>query len=96
MTTAAHGIRHDAAGQRFVANVDGVEAELEYEQRGPLLCLVHTGVPPAIGGRGVGGDLVRSALDYARSKGLKVVPSCSYAAAFIDRHPEYADLVAGD
>ena len=93
---AAHAhVRHDAARQRFVATLDGVQAELEYEQRSQVLSLTHTGVPSAIGGRGVGGDLVRSALDYARSKGLKVVPSCGYAAAYIERHPEYADLVAG-
>lgn len=95
MTTARAQVRHDAARQRFVATLDGVQAELEYEQRGQVLSLTHTGVPSAIGGRGVGGDLVRSALDYARSKGLKVVPSCAYAAAYIERHPEYADLVAG-
>jgi len=93
---AAHAlVRHDAARQRFVATLDGVQAELEYEQRGQVLSLTHTGVPSAIGGRGVGGDLVRGALDYARSKGLKVMPSCAYAAAYIERHPEYADLVAG-
>lgn len=87
-------VRHDAARQRFAALVDGVEAELDYEQRGNVLCLTHTGVPAAIGGRGVGGELVRAALDYARAKGLKVRPSCSYAAAFIERNPEYQDLVA--
>jgi len=67
---------------------------LEYEQRGQVIRLTHTGVPPAISGRGVGSDLVSTALDYARAKGLRVVPACSYAAAYIERHPEYADLVA--
>ena len=95
MTAGDPQVRHDAARQRFVAMLDGVEAELDYEQRGQVLSLTHTGVPSAIGGRGIGGELVRSALDYARSKGLKVVPSCAYAAAYIERHPEYADLVAG-
>lgn len=94
MTAAANAVKHDVARQRFVTHLDGVEAELDYDQRGQILCLTHTGVPPAIGGRGVGADLVRTALDYARSKGLKVVPSCSYAAAFIARNPQYADLVA--
>jgi len=56
-------VSHDAAQQRFEAVVDGVRAELDYEQRGDLICLTHTGVPPAIGGRGVGGALVRSALE---------------------------------
>jgi predicted GNAT family acetyltransferase len=90
----AAGVRHDAARQRFVATLDGVQAELDYEQHGQVLCLTHTGVPPSIGGRGVGANLVRTALDYARAKGLKVVPSCTYAAAFIERHPQYADLLA--
>jgi predicted GNAT family acetyltransferase len=87
-------VRHDPARQRFVATVADVDAELEYEQRGQVIRLTHTGVPPAISGRGVGSDLVSTALDYARAKGLRVVPACSYAAAYIERHPEYADLVA--
>ncbi|WP_166211116.1 GNAT family N-acetyltransferase [Cognatiluteimonas telluris] len=86
-------IRHDAAQQRFETTVDGVRAELDYEQRGDVLSLTHTGVPAAIGGRGVAGALVRSALEYARSKGLKVVPSCAYAARYIERHPQYQDLL---
>jgi len=87
-------VSHDAAQQRFEAVVDGVRAELDYEQRGDLICLTHTGVPPAIGGRGVGGALVRSALEYARAKGLKVKPRCEYAASYIERHPQYQDLLA--
>jgi hypothetical protein len=87
-------VRHDAGRQRFEVVVDGVRAELDYEQRGGTLCLIHTGVPPEIGGRGVGGELVRAALDYARAKGLKVVPSCAYAASYIERHPQYRDLLA--
>ena len=87
-------VRHDAAQQRFEALVDGVRAELDYEQRGDILCLTHTGVPPEIGGRGVGGELVRAALEYARAKGLKVRPSCSYAANYIERNPQYRDLLA--
>ena len=87
-------VRHDPARQRFVATVSDVDAELEYEQRGQVIRLTHTGVPPAISGRGVGSDLVRTALEYARAKGLRVMPSCGYAAAYIERHPGYADLVA--
>ena len=87
-------VSHDAAQQRFEAVVDGLRAELDYEQRGDLICLTHTGVPPAIGGRGVGGALVHSALEYARAKGLKVKPRCEYAASYIERHPQYQDLLA--
>lgn len=87
-------VRHDSSHQRFIAMVDGHEAELGYEQSGGVLCLTHTGVPPAIGGRGIAGDLVRTALEYARAEGLKVEPACAYAAAFMERHPQYADLLA--
>ena len=87
-------VRHDAGQQRFEAVVDGVRAELDYEQRGEILCLTHTGVAPAIRGRGVGGGLGRPPLEYARAKGLKVVPSCAYAASYIERHPQYRDLLA--
>ena len=87
-------VLHQPAKQRFAAIVDGVEAVLDYEQRGAVLCLTHTGVPPRIGGRGIGGELVRTALEYARTKGLKVVPACAYVAAYIERNPQYGDLVA--
>ena len=87
-------VRHDSSRHRFIAVVDGHEAELEYERRSDVLSLTHTGVPPEIGGRGVGGDLVRTALEYARAEGLKVEPACSYAAAYMERHPQYADLLA--
>lgn len=86
-------IHHDAARLRFSTVLDGHEAELVYRLRGGALVIDHTGVPAAIGGRGVAGDLVKAALDYARAQGLRVVPACSYSAAYVQRHPEYADLV---
>ena len=86
-------IQHDAARLRFSTTVDSHEAELVYRLQGGSLVIDHTGVPPAIGGRGVAGDLVKAALDYARAEGLRVVPACSYSAAYVQRHPEYADLV---
>jgi predicted GNAT family acetyltransferase len=87
-------VRHESNHQRFVALVDGHEAELAYERRGDVLVLTHTGVPSQIGGRGIAGDLVTTALEYARAEGLSVEPACSYAAAFMERHPQYADLLA--
>ena len=86
-------IHHDAACLRFSIRVDGQEAELVYRLQRGALVIDHTGVPPAIGGGGVAGDLVKAALDYARAQGLRVVPACSYSAAYVQRHPEYADLV---
>ena len=86
-------INHDLASGRFSTRLDGHEAELVYRRQDGRLIIDHTGVPEAIGGRGVAGALVRAALDYARAEGLRVLPLCSYSAEYIQRHPEYADLV---
>lgn len=86
-------IKHDPTSGRFSKQLDGHEAELVYRRQGTRLIIDHTGVPQAIGGRGVAGELVKAVLDYARADGLRVVPACSYAADFVRRHPEYVDLV---
>jgi hypothetical protein len=59
-----------------------------------VMTITHTGVPAAVGGRGIASALVQAAFATARDEGWKVVPACSYAAAWIGRHPEYRDLVA--
>ena len=59
-----------------------------------MLSILHTGVPEAIGGRGVAAELTRAALELAHSQGWTVRPLCSYAAAYLRRHPEFANLVA--
>ncbi|KAF1711799.1 GNAT family N-acetyltransferase [Pseudoxanthomonas sacheonensis] len=86
-------IAHDPASRRFAVRVEGYEAELLYRRDGGRLTIDHTGVPEAIGGRGIAGELVKAALEYARAEGLRVVPACSYSAAYVQHHPEYADLV---
>ena len=57
------------------------------------MTITHTGVPPAVGGRGIAGALVQAAFDWARGAKRKVVPACSYAAQWARKHPEYSDLV---
>lgn len=85
---------HDADARQFHVDVEGHRGNLDYILRDGVMTITHTGVPPAIGGRGVAAELTRAALETARSEAWKVVPACSYAAAFIRRHPEFADLVA--
>jgi predicted GNAT family acetyltransferase len=87
-------IQHQATAHRFVAQVEGHQAELVYALQQNQLVIEHTGVPAAIGGRGIAGELVKAALEFARSSGLKVVPACSYSAAYIQQHPQYRDLLA--
>lgn len=87
-------IQHDPANHRFSTEVDGHEAELIYRLSEGRMVIEHTGVPEAIGGRGIAAQLVKAALDHARVAGWKVVPACSYSAVYVQRHPEYADLLA--
>ena len=54
---------------------------------------MHTFVPESLSGKGPATLLTKTTLEYARSKGKKVDPACSYAAFFIEQHPEFADLV---
>ncbi len=60
---------------------------------GPVLVFTHTEVDPAFEGQGVGGTLVRGALDDVRRRGAQLVPRCSFVRAFVERHAEYQDLV---
>ena len=64
-----------------------------YERRGDTLVFTHTEVDPDVGRSGLGSTLVREALDDVRSRGGAVVPRCPFVRGWIERHPEYADLV---
>lgn len=67
--------------------------QLDYHVTDGLVTLTHTEVDRAQAGKGIAGDLVKTALDEIRASGQLVRPVCPYAAAWIDRHPDYADLV---
>ena len=81
-------VRHDTAACQFIADVEGWRAVLDYTICGDVMTITHTGVPAAIGGRGIAGELVRAALSAAHDAGWKVIPACSYAAAYMARHPQ--------
>lgn len=86
-------IVHDTDRRQFRVEVDGHPGVIDYTLHDGVMTLTHTRVPPPIGGRGIAAALTRAALGTARREGWKVVPACSYAAAFLRRHPEFADLV---
>lgn len=87
-------VRHEPARSRFVTELDGHAAVLEYRLAGGMMAIVHTGVPEAIGGRGIAARLTAAALEAARANGWKVAPECSYAQVYVRRHPEQQDLLA--
>ncbi len=73
---------------------DRLVGKAEYRLAGSRIIFFHTEVDDAVEGKGVGSRLARGALDDARSRGLRITPRCPFIAAYIRRHPEYADLVA--
>jgi predicted GNAT family acetyltransferase len=85
--------RHGPLGQYHLF-VDGEEVgELDHRDGDGRRVFSHTGVRPAYEGRGLAAQLVRRGLDDAREDGLKVVPQCSYVAAYLAQHPDDADLL---
>jgi hypothetical protein len=83
---------HDVDRQRFTANVEGNRCVLDYHLANGVMSITHTGVPAQVGGRGIAAELTKFALDTARLAGWKVLPLCSYAAAYMRRHAKYEDL----
>lgn len=80
--------------QRYEAHIgDALAGVLDYRVDGSVVDLPHTGVDPAFGGRGVGGALVKFALDDIAVGNTSVIPSCPFVAAWIDRHPDYQGLL---
>jgi predicted GNAT family acetyltransferase len=88
-------IRHSTAENRYEAWLDGELAGFaEYQLRPGSIVFTHTEGDDAFEGQGVGGALARGALDDVRAAGDRdVVPSCPFIKGYIDKHPEYADLV---
>ncbi len=86
-------ITHDKPAKRFETTIEGQTGYISYQERGDTLVYDHTIVPQALGGRGVGSALVKHALDYARANDKKVVPQCSFVSSYINKHPDYQDLV---
>lgn len=86
-------IHHEPNARRFAADVGGKTAYVTYRQRdGQTLELDHTYVPREARGGGIASQLTHRALEYAREHGYRVMPSCPFVAAYIERHPEYREL----
>ncbi len=85
---------HNATHHRFEVTIEGATALSAYHLHGGVLDIHHTEVPDALGGRGLAGTLVAATLAWAREQGLKVHPTCSYAASYMAKRPETQDLLA--
>jgi len=83
------------AHHRFELEVEGHLATAHYKLAGDVITFEHTEVPKELGGKGVGSRLVQGALDQLRASGLKLVAECPFLKAWVEKHPEYQDLVKG-
>ena len=81
---------------RFQTRIEEHLAYIDYKCRDNTIILVHTEVPAALEGKGVGSKLAKAALEFARQEGLRVSAECSFIASYIDRHPEYQPLLSDE
>lgn len=80
---------------RYEITVDGAHAGFAFFQERPgAVVITHTEIDDAYEGQGLGSQLARAALDDIRARGLHVVPECPFTGTWIERHPDYQDLVA--
>jgi predicted GNAT family acetyltransferase len=79
---------------RFELDVEGTTAFVTYRKSPGTITLVHTEVPPELGGRGIGSKLGRATLDSVRSQGRELHVECDFIRNFMAKHPEYNDLLA--
>ncbi|MEH1016084.1 GNAT family N-acetyltransferase [Micromonospora sp. CPCC 206060] len=89
-------VEDNPARRRFEILVDDSLAGFAaYQLRGETIIFTHTEVSPGFRDMGIGGTLARGALDQVQARGGRVIARCPFIAAFIARHPEYADLTTG-
>jgi len=86
-------VTHNPDQNRFESWVEGYPSKLDYIRDGKNFVITHVGVHPELRGQGVAARMVEVSLEYAKEKSLRVIPMCSYAAAYMRRHPEYAELM---
>ena len=87
-------IEHLPERSRFQTIVEGQHCVADYRLADGVMDITHTEVAPNLEGRGIAGALVQAVLDHALAHSLKVRPLCSYAVAYMRRHPESDSLLA--
>lgn len=92
-TLAASAVRDNTSASRFELAIDGSIAFANYRLAGDRVIITHTETPPALRGRGIASELVKGAMGLIRADGRKVVAGCSFVVDYLERHPEYTDIV---
>jgi uncharacterized protein len=84
---------HGRKGAFFIDENGEWIAELTYVRDNGTMTIDHTEIDEKLRGEGIGQDLVKSAVEYAREQGLKIKADCPYAKKVIDRTPEFQDVL---
>ena len=87
-------VRDNTEAHRFEVTLGDTIGVIDYEKHGDTYVMTHTGVPKEYGGQGVADRLAQVALNQVRDEGAKVVPACPFIKTYIQRHKDYAPLVA--
>lgn len=90
-----HAVTDNTALNRYELITDGGIAFVKYRTAPGIRTLTHAEVPKALEGHGLGSSLAQGTLELARTQGYKIIPQCPFVAAFVGKHPEFRDLVAG-
>jgi hypothetical protein len=85
-------ITNNTSEDRFETWINGLGCKLDYIEDKDSFAITHVGVHPDLRGQGIAGKIVQFALEYAKSKSLRVIPICSYAVWWIQKNPEYIEL----
>ncbi len=84
---------HNTEKNRYEFDIKDEVAVMEYQPQGDVLIIVHTGVPQDLENQGIAHQLVQKSLDDIRANDQQIIPVCPYVVTFIDRNPEYSDLI---
>jgi uncharacterized protein len=90
----ASAVRDNTALSRFELDSDGVTAIANYHIAGKVMTITHTEVPPRARNRGIASRLIEGVFAEARARGLKIVPACPFVGVYLNKHPEYRELLA--
>ena len=87
-------VTDNSALRRFELVEEGLVAFADYHAHGPTLIIPHVQSPPPLRGRGTAGRLMQGVAQIARERGIKLAPTCSYAATWFRRNPQWSDVLA--
>jgi predicted GNAT family acetyltransferase len=87
-------VLNNTAMHRFELEAEGHIAAAYYDLKPGIVIFTHTEVPKELAGKGIGSRLVKGALNQVRNDNLKIIANCPFVKAYIEKHPEQADLLA--